>query len=178
MGITMLQSNQVKQNHSTFHWFQTTQPCVQEKEPTSYHEWDVPKQPWLHFCISSWLEHGILIKLTQRIHAKNTHNHSSIWIFECCILPMGIKPATNIFWSRMVCIFQFMTQHKPHPYIHNIFHGMGKNFDKHLSSLYEIFKCLKGAGMQVNLDKSKLCAKPVEFLGFLLMQTGHQPTQK
>ena len=32
--------------------------------------------------------------------------------------------------------------------------------------------------MQVSLDKSKLCAKAVEFLDFLLMQTGHQPVRK
>jgi hypothetical protein len=32
--------------------------------------------------------------------------------------------------------------------------------------------------MQVNLDKSELCAKMVEFLGFLLMQMGHWPTWK
>ena len=32
--------------------------------------------------------------------------------------------------------------------------------------------------MQVNLDKSNLCAKTIEFLSFLLMQTGHQPTHQ
>jgi SOS-response transcriptional repressor LexA len=32
--------------------------------------------------------------------------------------------------------------------------------------------------MQVNLAKSTLCAKEVEFLGFLLKETGYQPTKK
>ena len=32
--------------------------------------------------------------------------------------------------------------------------------------------------MQVNLAKSTLCAKEVEFLGFLLKQSGYQPTRK
>ena len=42
----------------------------------------------------------------------------------------------------------------------------------------EIFQWLKDAGMQVNLTKSTLCSKEVEFLGILLTQTGSQSTQK
>ena len=91
---------------------------------------------------------------------------------------MGIKPATDIFQSHMVGIFQQMKANKPNPYIDDIFHGKGKTFDDHLSILDEIFQRLREHGMQVNLDKSELCAFEVEFLGFCLKQTGFQPTQK
>ena len=67
--------------------------------------------------------------------------------FECCVLPMGIKPATDIFQSRMVGIFQPMKENRPNPYIDNIFHGKGKDFDKHLTILDNILNHLKQAGM-------------------------------
>ena len=98
--------------------------------------------------------------------------------FECCVLSMGMKPATDIFQSRMVGVFQQMRANKPNPYIDDIFHGKGKTFDEHLPILDEIFQQLKEHGMQVNLDKSELCAFEVEFLGFCLKQTGFQPTRK
>jgi hypothetical protein len=78
----------------------------------------------------------------------------------------------------MVGIFMSMGVNKPNPYIDDIFHGKGSNFDNHLDILDEIFQHLKDAGMQVNLTKSTLCAKEVEFLGFLLKEMGYQPTKK
>jgi hypothetical protein len=98
--------------------------------------------------------------------------------FECLVLPMGIKPATDIFQSRMVGIFLSMRTNKPNPYIDDIFHGKGHDFKSHLTILDEIFQRLKDAGMQVNLTKSTLCSKEVEFLGFALKETGFQPTKK
>ena len=98
--------------------------------------------------------------------------------FESCVLPMGIKPASDIFQSRMVGVFQPMEHGKPTPYIDNIFHGKGNTFGEHLVILAEIFRRLLEAGMQVNLDKSTLCAQSVEFLGFNLGQKGFKPTKK
>jgi hypothetical protein len=98
--------------------------------------------------------------------------------FECCVLPMGVNPATDIFQSRMVGVFQPMRENRPKPYIDDIFHGKGKTFIEHLNVLDEIFQRLEDAGMQVNLDKSELCAREVEFLGFLLKQGGFMPTRK
>jgi hypothetical protein len=43
--------------------------------------------------------------------------------FECCVLPMGVKPGTDIFQSRMVGVFQPMRENRPKPYIGDIFHG-------------------------------------------------------
>jgi hypothetical protein len=79
---------------------------------------------------------------------------------------MGIKPATDIFQSRMVGIFQPMKENRPNPYIDNIFQGKGNDLKEHLTILDEILGHLEQAGLQVNLNKSNLCAKTVEFLGF------------
>ena len=71
--------------------------------------------------------------------------------FECCVLPMGIKLATDIFQSRMVGIFLSMQTNKPNPYINDIFLDNGHDFESHLTILDEIFQWLKDAGMQVNM---------------------------
>ena len=81
---------------------------------------------------------------------------------------MGIKPASDIFQSRMVGVFQPMEHGKPTPYIDDIFHGKGNTFGEHLAILAKIFRRLLEARMQVNPDKSTLCGQSVEFLGFRL----------
>lgn len=91
---------------------------------------------------------------------------------------MGIKPATNIFQSRMAGIFQPFENIRLNPYIDDIFHQKGENFEDYLSIPNTIFAHLEEAGRQVNLNKSKLCSKKVNFLGFELTQTGRQPTCK
>jgi hypothetical protein len=78
----------------------------------------------------------------------------------------------------MVGIFMSMRANKPNPYNDEIFHGKGSNFDSHLDILDEIFQHLKDVGMQVHLTKSTLCTKEFEFLGFLLNETGYQPTKR
>jgi hypothetical protein len=47
----------------------------------------------------------------------------------------------------MVGIFMSMEANKPNPYLDDIFHGKGYNFDSHLSILNEIFQRLKEAGI-------------------------------
>ena len=59
--------------------------------------------------------------------------------FSPCVLPIGVRPATDIFQSRMVGIFMSMEADKPNPYIDDIFHGKGDDFDSHLNILNEIF---------------------------------------
>jgi hypothetical protein len=80
---------------------------------------------------------------------------------------MGIRPATDIFQSRMVSIFQPMKANKPNPYIDDIFHGKGQDYNSHLHILGDIFTPLLEAGMQVNLSMSKLC-NPSGILRFLI----------
>eukprot|EP00804_Cyclotella_cryptica_P005306 CCRYP_015788-RA/>CCRYP_015788-RA protein AED:0.17 eAED:0.18 QI:0/0/0/1/1/1/2/0/513 len=81
---------------------------------------------------------------------------------------------SKLKWSA----FSSKCKQKPNPYLDDVFQCRGNCFDSHLAILDEIFQRLKDAGMQVNLTKSTLCAKEVEFLGFLLKETGFQPTRK
>ena len=98
--------------------------------------------------------------------------------FECQVLPMGVKPATDIFQTRMVSIFMSMNPlTKPDPYIDDILHSKGKSFCEHLNILAEILRRLVEAGMQVNGEKSDFCAIIVKFVGFCLSQTGYRPVQ-
>ena len=66
------------------------------------------------------------------------HPHS-IWFFECCVFPMGIKPATDIFQSWMIEIFQDMNTSQPNPFVGGIFHGEGTDFETHLVIHDKIF---------------------------------------
>ena len=98
--------------------------------------------------------------------------------FEYCQLPMGIMPATNIFQARIVSTFQGMREKRPHPYIDDIFHSKGGNFEEHLTILDEILRRLKKDGWQVNAIKSLFASHKVEFLGFEMNRNGFNPTQK
>ena len=99
--------------------------------------------------------------------------------FECLVLPMGVKPATDIFQSRMVATFSHMDEsRKPNPYLDDILHTKGESFDEHLNILDEILGVLEDSGFQVNADKSALIALGLEFLGFWLSRDGYRPLQK
>ena len=56
-----------------------------------------------------------------------------------------------------------MIEMRTDPYINDILHSKGMTFEEHIGGLEEIPRHLKEAGMQVqvNLAKSKLCAKKV-----------------
>jgi hypothetical protein len=100
-------------------------------------------------------------------------------LYECLVLAMGPSPSTDIFQARMCHIFEAMPlARRPKPYLDDVFNGKGRDFNDHLSILAEIFTLLMEAGMQVNLTKSPLCAKVVEFMGMLMKQHGYQPTPK
>ena len=99
--------------------------------------------------------------------------------YECCVLPMGVLPATDKFQARMVGLFAPMIiSERPDPYIDDILHTKGKDFGEHLEILDKILERLEASGMQINLKKSTLCARTLEFLGFQLESTGYRPTQK
>ena len=89
---------------------------------------------------------------------KLTSLHSMVSL-KVVYYQVDIKPVSDIFQSHMVGVFQPMTIRQPRPYINDIFHGKGNTFKEHLTVLDE-------TRMQVNLEKSTLCSKSVEFQGF------------
>ena len=97
--------------------------------------------------------------------------------FEMNVLPTGAKPTTDIFQGRVTGMFATMQTKKPNPYLDDIFHTKGRNFQEHLAILCEIFTRLLKSGM-LNLKKSVLCAFKFEFLGREITKKGIRPTTK
>jgi hypothetical protein len=85
---------------------------------------------------------------------------------------MGVRPATDIFQSRMVSVFADMGLDKPIPYTNNIFISSGNTFEEHLAILEETLVQLGNAGFQVNMDKSEFFSKALKSLGFVLTPEG------
>jgi hypothetical protein len=160
MGITMFWSPKEDRLHPTCHRFSTAQQSTQIKRVSIAHNrWNIQASSVID--LNTGYLSIPLYKDTQELNTIVT----TFKFFECCVLPMGIRPATDIFQSNMASILQPMTQNKPNPYINDIFHGKGQDYDSHLNILGDIFTWLLEAGMQVNLSKSELCATQVESLG-------------
>ena len=89
--------------------------------------------------------------------------------YNCEELTMGVIPAADIFQTWMVGSSQPM---RPDLYINIILHDKGESKKEYPIGLDVILKHWKDTNMQVNLEKSKLCTKEVEFLDFTLGQMG------
>ncbi len=99
-------------------------------------------------------------------------------LFECQVLPMGVKPATDIFQSRIVRLFAPMQDCAPSSYLDDNLHIKGKDFIEHLSILDEVLTQIEEAKLQVNAKKSTWCANTLEFLGFVSYPDGYAPLPK
>lgn len=95
------------------------------------------------------------------LHASNG-NWTSHWHYS-------IKYSWNLSSNK---------QNKPNPYFNDIFHGKGKDSDLNHEIIAQTFRQLLGAGMQVNLTKSKLCTIEQEFLCFFAETERVQPNEK
>ncbi len=91
---------------------------------------------------------------------------------------MGVKPATDIFQSRITGLFAPMREHAPISYLDDNLHVKGKDFTEHLSILDKVLTRIKEAKLQVNAKKSTWCATKLEFLGFMLYPDGYAPLPK
>ncbi|KAL7450320.1 hypothetical protein ACHAXS_000226, partial [Conticribra weissflogii] len=99
-------------------------------------------------------------------------------IYEYQVLPMGVKPATDLFQSRIVQLFASMKKgEKPMCYIDDILHCMGNTYEEHLRILKIILGLLATAGLQVNPQKSEWCKKEIAYLSFTITPTGYKPMQ-
>ena len=51
-----------------------------------------------------------------------------------------------------------------------------KTFKEHLEWLSRVLGKIKGAGLEINLDKCEFCYPQVHYLGFLVNENGYRPT--
>jgi len=94
-------------------------------------------------------------------------------LYQYNMLPMGIKPATNIFQQRMSAIFFEM----PVVVIYmddTIVFGYA-DLGSHLVDVTEVLRRLQAAGFQVNPDKCLWFQPAVTYLGFLITRDGIKP---
>jgi hypothetical protein len=94
-------------------------------------------------------------------------------LYQYNMLPMGIKPATDIFQQRMGALFFDM------PVVvifmdDTIVFGYA-DFGAHLIDVTEVLRHLQQAGMQVNPDKCKWFQAAVTYLGFLILRERIKP---
>ena len=86
---------------------------------------------------------------------------------------MDVSTAREIFQQRIeYCVIEVVPQ--PKMYFNDILAACQHEFDKHLEQINKILEKFKGASIQINLPKSVLCQKQLEWLGFRLSQEGYQ----
>jgi hypothetical protein len=88
-------------------------------------------------------------------------------------LPMGIKPAADIFQERMSTLFSDLRQVVA--YMDDLKALGFKDFEDHLNLLKEVLRRLMGAGFQVNPSKCCWFASKVNYLGFEISRNGITP---
>ena len=96
-------------------------------------------------------------------------------LFECQVLPQGVKQVTDIFQCWMSSLFSHLKRNAPNISLDDVLHTCGNSFDDHIKYLKTILKVLEKAGMQVNAKKCTWCAMALEFLGFWVTGGGDQP---
>jgi hypothetical protein len=97
-------------------------------------------------------------------------------LYQYNMLPMGVKPATDIFQQRMSTLFFDM----PVVVIYvddTIIFGYA-DFNSHLIDVTEVLCRLEAAGMQVNPDKCLWFQPAVTYLGFVITRDGIKPQQE
>ena len=91
-------------------------------------------------------------------------------------LLMGIAGSPDIFqvkMSELMVVLMFVKT-----YLDDLLCIAWASLDDHLEKLREVLTRLQEAGLKVNAQKSKFCAKETEYLGYVLTTDGIKPQQK
>jgi hypothetical protein len=94
-------------------------------------------------------------------------------LYQYNALPMGIKPATDIFQEWKSSLFYDLRQIVV--YMDDLKALGFLDFDDHLGLLNTVLSCLKAAGFQVNPEKCRWFAYQVQYLGFNISCEGISP---
>lgn len=97
--------------------------------------------------------------------------------YEFMRLPFGLKNAPSIFQRTLDDILRDHIGNKCYVYMDDII-IFGKDEKTHFQNLKEIFKTLEKSNMKIQLDKCEFLKIEVEFLGFIVSDTGIKPNQK
>lgn len=123
---------------------------------------------------------GIELNMGYMILSLNAHDWSNLriiflfGIYEYQVLPMGIKPATDIFQARITSSFASMQDNSPMFYIDDVL-ICSNSFEKHMAILRKVLMQFAEAGLQVIAEKSEWCKQEIVFLGFTITPTWYKP---
>ena len=97
-------------------------------------------------------------------------------LYRYTALPMGIKPASDIFQQAMGTLFK----DKPNigVYLDDIIIFGFTSFAEHMNDVDEALARLSHQGLQINSSKCVWAQSQVDYLGFLVTQDGIQPQPK
>lgn len=97
--------------------------------------------------------------------------------YEFTRLPFGLKNAPSIFQRTLDDILREHIGERCYVYIDDII-IFGKNEIEHYENLEIILKTIEEANMKIQIDKCEFMKDEVEFLGFIITQTGIKANQK
>ena len=91
-------------------------------------------------------------------------------------MPMGLTISTDVFQREMSKLFEgidFVLV-----YIDDILIVTKSTFEDHILKLREVLIKLRTKGLQLNAKKTFMCAKEVEYLGYIIPGEGLNPQPK
>ena len=88
------------------------------------------------------------------------------------MLVMGASLASDIFQRRVVNRVADVQPRSPNLYIDNILAALKHSFGEDIQCLDQIFERLGEAVIQININKSALCQKELEYVGFWVTTKG------
>ena len=88
-------------------------------------------------------------------------------------LPMGIAGSPDIFQSKMSELMAALEWVRT--YLDDLLSITKGTFENHLDRLEQVLQIMRKAGLRINAAKSKFCATEIEYLGYVLTQSGIKP---
>ncbi|KAL7425519.1 hypothetical protein ACHAXH_000041 [Discostella pseudostelligera] len=88
-------------------------------------------------------------------------------------LPMGIAGSPDIFQAKMSELMAALEWVRT--YLDDLLSITKGTFEDHLHRLEQVLQIMRKAGLRINAVKSKFCATEIEYLGYVLTQSGIKP---
>ncbi len=86
---------------------------------------------------------------------------------------MGIAGSPDIFQSKMVELMEDLEY--VWVCLDDLLCISKSSLEDHLEKLEEVLRCLRNAGLKVNVEKLTFCTLEIEYLGYILTRDGIKP---
>lgn len=116
------------------------------------------------------------VELDEHDREKTAFNTGSA-LYQFKVMPMGLTNAPPTFQRLMELVLRGLHWKVCLIYLDDVL-VFSRTFSEHLSSLEEVFKRFRSAGLKLNPRKCHLACKEVSFLGHVVSSEGLQPDAK